>query len=103
VINAITLAMGLLEMLSIKTLTFMNKNIGNYKFHNPLADFNIDEAKKKLKELKAVNDMADQLEEFKKKLPNMNENSMSEEKRLDEYSKDDLQKLNDILKSIEKE
>jgi len=32
----------------------------------------------------------------------MNKNSISEEKYLDEYTKDDLQKLNDILKSIEK-
>ena len=86
----------------VKALTFINKNIGNYKFHNPLADFNIDEAKKKLKELKAINDMADKLEEFKKNLPSMNKNSISEEKYLDEYTKDDLQKLNDILKSIEK-
>ena len=86
----------------VKALTFINKNMGNYKFHNPLADFNIDEAKKKLKELKAMNGMADQLEEFKKNLPSMNKNSISKEKYLDEYTKDDLQKLNDILKSIEK-
>jgi len=87
----------------VKALTFINKNIGNYKSHNPLADFNIDDAKEKLKELKAINGMADQLEEFKKNLPSMKKNSISEEKYLDEYSKDDLQKLNDILKSIEKE
>ena len=41
-------------------------------------------------------------EEFKDNLPSMSENSISEEKYLDEYSKDDLQKLNDILKSVEK-
>ena len=76
--------------------------MGNHKFHNPLADFNIDGAKKKLKELKAMNGMADQLEEFKKNLPSMNKNSISEEKYLDEYTKDDLQKLNDILKSVTK-
>ena len=46
--------------------------------------------------------MVDQLEEFKDNLPSMSENSISEEKYLDEYSKDDLQKLNDILKSVEK-
>ena len=40
--------------------------------------------------------------EFKDNLPSMSENSISEEKYLDEYSKDDLQKLNDILKSVEK-
>ena len=37
----------------VKALTFVNQNIGNFKFQNPLTDFNIDEAKEKLKELKA--------------------------------------------------
>ena len=86
----------------VKALTFVNQNIGSFKFQNPFTDFNIDEAKEKLKELKAVNKMVDQLEEFKDNLPSMSENSISEEKYLDEYSKDDLQKLNDILKSVEK-
>ena len=86
----------------VKALTFVNQNIGNFKFQNPLKDFNIDEAKEKLKELKAVNNMVDQLEEFKDNLPNISENFVSDDKHMEEYSKDDLQKLNDILKSIEK-
>ena len=86
----------------VKALTFVNQNIGNFKFQNPLKDFNIDEAKEKLKELKAVNNMVDQLEEFKDKLPNISENFESDDKHMEEYSKDDLQKLNDILKSVEK-
>ena len=86
----------------VKALTFVNQNIGNFKFQNPLNDFNIDEAKEKLKELKAVNNMVDQLEEFKDNLPSMSDNFISEDKELEEYSKDDLQKLNDILKSVEK-
>ena len=86
----------------VKALTFVNQNIGNFKFQNPLTDFNIDEAKEKLKELKAVNNMVDQLEEFKDKLPNISENFVSDDKHMEEYSKDDLQKLNDILKSVEK-
>ena len=86
----------------VKALTFVNQNIGNFKFQNPLNDFNIDEAKEKLKELKAVNNMVDQLEEFKDKLPNISENFVSPDKHMEEYSKDDLQKLNDILKSVEK-
>ena len=85
----------------VKALTFVNQNIGNFKFQNPLTDFNIDEAKEKLKELKAVNKMVDQLEEFKDNLPSMSDNFISEDKSLEEYSKDDLQKLNDILKSVE--
>jgi len=86
----------------VKALTFVNQNIGNFKFQNPLTDFNIDEAKEKLKELKAVNNIVDQLEKIKDNLPDMSENSVSEDKYLEEYSKDDLQKLNDILKSVEK-
>ena len=86
----------------VKALTFVNQNIGNFKFQNPLNDFNIDEAKEKLKELKAVNNMVDQLEEFKDKLPNISEKFVSDDKQMEEYSKDDLQKLNDILKSVEK-
>ena len=86
----------------VKALTFVNQNIGNFKFQNPLKDFNIDEAKEKLKELKAVNNMVDQLEEFKDKLPNISEKFVSDDKEMEEYSKDDLQKLNDILKSVEK-
>ena len=86
----------------VKALTFVNQNIGNFKFQNPLNDFNIDEAKEKLKELKAVNNMVDQLEEFKDKLPNISEKFVSDDKEMEEYSKDDLQKLNDILKSVEK-
>ena len=86
----------------VKALTFVNQNIGNFKFQNPLTDFNIDKAKEKLKELKAVNKMVDQLEEFKDNLPSMSDNFISEDKSLEEYSKDDLQKLNDILKSVQK-
>ena len=86
----------------VKALTFVNQNIGNFKFKNPLTDFDIDEAKEKLKELKAVNKMVDQLEEFKDNLPSMSDNFISEDKELEEYSKDDLQKLNDILKSVQK-
>ena len=86
----------------VKALTLANQNIGNLKFQNPLTKFNIEEAKEKLKELKAVNKMVDQLEEFKDNLPGMSDNFISEDKHLEEYSKDDLQKLNDILKSVEK-
>ena len=86
----------------VKALTLANQNIGNLKFQNPLTKFNIEEAKEKLKELKAVNKMVDQLEEFKDNLPGISDNFISEDKHLEEYSKDDLQKLNNILKSVEK-
>ena len=86
----------------VEVLTFVNKNISNFNFQNPLTDINIDATKEKLKELKVIQQVGDRFEEIKKKLPNISKNSNSEEKYLDEYSKDDLQKLNDILKSVTK-
>ena len=86
----------------VEVLTFVNKNISNFNFQNPLTDINIDATKEKLKELKVIQQVGDRFEEIKKKLPNISKNSNSEEKYLDEYSKDDLQKLNDLLKSVKK-
>ena len=86
----------------VEVLTFVNKNISNFNFQNPLTDINIDDTKEKLKELKVIQKVGDKFEEIKKKLPNISKNSKSEEKYLDEYSKDDLQKLNDLLKSVKK-
>ena len=86
----------------VEVLIFVNKNISNFNFQNPLAEINIDNTKEKLKELIVIKKVGDQIEVFKKKLPDMSQNSISEDKYLDEYSKDDLQKLNDILKSINK-
>ena len=46
--------------------------------------------------------MADQFEDLKNSLPNMEGNSKNGEKPQDQYSKEDIQKLTDILKSVEK-
>tara|TARA_Y100001934_G_scaffold21300_1_gene24130 strand:- start:115 stop:804 length:690 start_codon:yes stop_codon:yes gene_type:complete len=86
----------------VEVLIFANKNISNFNFQNPLTDINIDKTKEKLKELKVIQKVGDQFEEIKKKLPNISKNSITKEKYLDEYSKDDLQKLNDLLKSVKK-
>ena len=86
----------------VEVLTFVNKNISNFNFQNPLTNINIDDTKDKLKELKVIQKAGDQLEKFKKNLPTINKKLISEEKHLDDYSKDDLQKLNDILKSVTK-
>ena len=56
----------------------------------------------KFEELKNLKNMSNQFEGLKKNLPNLGKNSKSGEKSLDNYSKEDLQKLNDILKSVEK-
>ena len=58
--------------------------------------------KEKFEELKNMKDMADQFEDLKKNLPNMDGDSKKDEKPLDQYSKEDIQKLTDILKSVEK-
>jgi len=86
----------------VEVLTFANKNISNFNFQNPLTDINIDETKEKLKELKVIQKVGDKFEEIKKKLPNISKNSTTKKKYLDEYSKDDMQKLNDLLKSVKK-
>jgi hypothetical protein len=58
--------------------------------------------KEKFEELKNMKGMAEQFEDLKKSLPNMNRDSKKGENPLDEYSKEDIQKLTDILKSVEK-
>ena len=55
-----------------------------------------------VKEMKEMKEMADQFEDLKKSFPNMEGNSKNGEKPQDEYSKEDIQKLTDILKSVEK-
>ena len=53
-------------------------------------------------ELKNLKNMVSQIEVLKNKLPILNKDSKSKEKALENYSKEDLEKLNDILKSVEK-
>ena len=49
-----------------------------------------------------LNGAKQKFNELKKNLPALDKDSKTGEKPLDNYSKDDLQKLNDILKSVEK-
>ena len=46
--------------------------------------------------------MTEKLEELKEKLPNLEKEFKSKENPLDEYSNEDIKKLNNILKSVEK-
>jgi membrane protein required for colicin V production len=85
-----------------KILTFVNKNPETLNFRKKLTDFDMGGMKEKFDELKNMKDMADQFEDLKKSLPNMDGNSKNGEKPLDQYSKEDIQKLTDILKSVEK-
>ena len=84
-------------------LAFLNINSGSLNFRKKINDsINLNGAKRKLNEFKNLKNMTSQFEELKKNLTILDKNSKSEEKPLDNYSKDDLQKLNDILKSVEK-
>ena len=83
-----------------KVLAFANQNPEALNIRKKLTDFDMGGMTEKFEELK---EMADQFEDLKKSLPNMEGNLKNGEKPQDQYSKEDIQKLTDILKSVEKE
>ena len=84
-------------------LEFLNINSGSLNFRKKINDsINLNGARQKFNELKNLENMKSNFEELKKNLPILDKDSKLREKPLDNYSKDDLQKLNDILKSVEK-
>ena len=85
-----------------KVLAFVNQNPEALNIRKKLTDFNMDSMKEKFEELKEMKEMAGQFEDLKKSFPNMEGNSKNGEKPQDQYSKEDIQKLTDILKSVEK-
>ena len=85
-----------------KVLAFANQNPDALNIRKKLTDFDMGGMTEKFEELKEMKKMADQFEDFKKSLPNMEGNSKNGEKPQDQYSKEDIQKLTDILKSVEK-
>ena len=85
-----------------KVLAFVNQNHEALNIRKKLTDFNMDGMKEKFKEMKEMKEMAGQFEDLKKSFPNMEGNSKNGEKPQDQYSKEDIQKLTDILKSVEK-
>lgn len=78
-----------------KALDFVNKNPDALNVRKKISDFDMEGAKEKFDELKEMKKITDTLNDLKKKLPDS-------EKPLDEYSKEDLKKLNEILKSVDK-
>jgi membrane protein required for colicin V production len=85
-----------------KVLQLINQKSASFDIRGKLDNLNIDEAKEKVDELINLDNMADKLQDLKEKLPSMEKQFDSEDKPLDEYSTEDLQKLNDIIKSVEK-
>jgi membrane protein required for colicin V production len=86
----------------VKVLALVNQNPEALNIRKKLTDFDMGGMTEKFEELKEMKKMADQFEDFKKSLPNMEGNSKNGEKPQDQYSKEDIQKLTDILKSVEK-
>ena len=82
-----------------KVLAFVNQNPEALNIRKKLTEFDMGGMTEKFEEFK---EMADQFEDLKKSLPNMEGNSKNGEKPQDQYSKEDIQKLTDILKSVEK-
>ena len=85
-----------------KVLQLINQKSASFDIRGKLDNLNIDEAKEKVDELINLDNLADKLQDLKEKLPSMEKQFKSADKPLDEYSNDDLQKLNDIIKSVEK-
>jgi membrane protein required for colicin V production len=85
-----------------KVLAFVSQNPEALNIRKKLNDFDMGGMKEKFEELKNMKGMAEQFEDLKNSLPNMNGDSKKGENPLDEYSKEDIQKLTDILKSVEK-
>jgi membrane protein required for colicin V production len=79
-----------------KVLKFVNKNPGTLNIRKKITDFDMEGVKDKFDDLKDLKNLSDKFSDLKKNLP-------STDKPLDEYSKDDLSKLNEILKSVDKD
>ena len=77
-----------------KVLNFVN-NPGTLNIRKKILDFDMDGAKEKFEELKNLKNLSDTFNDLKKILPD-------NDKPQDQYSKEDLKKLNEILKSVDK-
>ena len=78
-----------------EVLEFANQNQKSFSLKNNFSNIDIKGAKEKFEELKDMNKLKQAYDELKEKLPSI-------EKPLDQYSSDDRQKLEDILKSVDK-
>jgi membrane protein required for colicin V production len=85
-----------------KVLIFINQNSITPNILKNLTNFEMGGMKEKFKELKEMKEVTNQFEDLKKNLSNMGGDSKKGDKPLDQYSKKDIQKLTDILKSVEK-
>ena len=86
-----------------QVLIFINQNSKTPDILKKLTDLDMGGMNEKFKELKEMKEVTNQFESFKESLPNMGGDSEKVDKPLDQYSKKDIQKLSDILKSVEKD
>ena len=85
-----------------KALQLINQKSASLNIKGKLDNLNVDSAKEKVDELLNLNNMADKLDDLKEKLPDIKNQLKSMKKPLEEYSNEDIQKLNEIIKSVEK-
>jgi membrane protein required for colicin V production len=78
-----------------EVLKFANQNRESLSLKNNFSNFDLKGAKEKFQELKDLNKLKKTYDDLKEKLP-------GSEKPLDHYSSDDRKKLEDILKSVDK-
>ena len=78
-----------------KVLNFVN-NPGTLNIRKNILDFDMDGAKEKFDNLKDLKNLSDKFNDLKKNLSN-------NDKPQDQYSAEDMRKLNDILKSVDKD
>ena len=78
-----------------KVLNFVN-NPGTLNIRKKILDFDMDGAKEKFDNLKDLKNLSDKFKDLKK-------NQSNNDKPQHQYSAEDLRKLNDILKSVDKD
>ena len=78
-----------------KIRDFVKKNPGSLNIRKNFSNFDMEAAKEKFEELKNLKNLSDTFNDLKKILPD-------NDKPQDQYSEEDLKKLNEILKSVDK-
>ena len=79
----------------VNVLEFINNNYGNLNIRKKILDFDIQGAKNKFDELKDLKKLTEKYQDLKESLPN-------DDKPQEQYFKDDRNKLNDLLKAVDK-
>ena len=79
-----------------QVLSFVNKNPGTLNIRKQISDFDLEGTKKKLNKFKDLSKLSKQIDDIK-------ESVLANDKPLDQYTKEDKEKLSDILRSVEKE